>query len=173
MSNNNPTIKTGSILISAPSLEDPYFDKVVIYIAEYNEKGALGFVMNQIFERTFNELTEFRTSKPFPLHEGGPVERESLYFIHRVPDHIQEGRPIADGVYIAGNFKQAVDYLNTANDAESNLRLFIGYSGWDANQLDDEIKEGSWLIVEASVTTIFETAEASLWEVLHKRVNSL
>ena len=54
MSNTNQTIKTGSILISAPSLEDPYFDKVVIYITEYNDKGALGFVMNQVFERTFS-----------------------------------------------------------------------------------------------------------------------
>jgi putative transcriptional regulator len=172
MSGSNHNIKAGSLLISAPSLEDPYFDKVVIYITEHNEQGALGFVMNQVFERTFNELTEFQTSKPFPLHEGGPVERDSLYFVHRVPSSIQEGRPIADGVYMSGNFKQAVDYLNTANDAESNLRLFIGYSGWDANQLEEEIKEGSWLPVEASVTTIFETAEGSLWEVLQQRVNS-
>jgi putative transcriptional regulator len=172
MPNTNHPIKAGSILISAPSLEDPYFDRVVIYITEYNEKGALGFVMNQVFGRTFNELTEFRNSKPFPLHEGGPVERENLYFIHRAPGPIQEGRPIADGVYMGGNFKQAVDYLNTAPDAESNVRLFIGYSGWDPNQLEEEIKEGSWLPVEASVTTIFETPEGSLWEVLHNRVSS-
>ncbi|HUP12872.1 MAG TPA: YqgE/AlgH family protein [Niastella sp.] len=172
MPNSNSNIQAGSLLISAPLLQDPYFDKVVIYIAEYNEKGALGFVMNQVFEKTFNELTEFRTSKPFPLHQGGPVERENLYFIHRAPDAIKDGRPIADGVYIGGDFEQAVDYLNAANESESNLRLFIGYSGWDANQLEDEIKEGSWLTVEASVTTIFETAEASLWEVLHKRVEA-
>lgn len=172
MSNTNQTIKTGSILISAPSLEDPYFDKVVIYITDYNDNGALGFVMNQIFERTFNELTEFENSKPFPLHEGGPVDREHLYFIHRTPDAIKGGIPIADGVYMGGDFKQAVDYLNTEHDAENNLRFFIGYSGWDSNQLEDEIKEGSWLIVEASVTTIFQTAEESLWEVLQRRVNS-
>jgi putative transcriptional regulator len=172
MSNTSQTIKAGSILISAPSLEDPYFDKVVIYITEYNDKGAMGFVMNQVYERTFNELTEYQNSKPFPLHEGGPVERENLYFIHRAPDAIKQGRPIADGVYMGGDFKQAVDYLNTAHDAESNLRLFIGYSGWDPNQVEEEIKEGSWLIVEASVTTVFQTAEESLWEVLHRRVNS-
>lgn len=172
MSNTDQTIKTGSILISAPSLEDPYFDKVVIYITEYNDKGALGFVMNQIFERTFNELTEYQDSKAFSLHEGGPVDREHLYFIHRAPDAIKGGIPIADGAYMGGDFKQAVDYLNTEHDAESNLRLFLGYSGWDSNQLEDEIKEGSWLIVEASVTTIFQTAEESLWEVLQRRVNS-
>jgi putative transcriptional regulator len=171
MPGTNQTIKTGSVLISAPSLEDPYFDKVVIYITEYNDKGAMGFVMNQVFDRTFNELTEFQNSKPFPLYEGGPVERENLYFIHRAPDVIKQGRPIADGVYMGGDFKQTVTYLNSAYDAESNLRLFIGYSGWDPNQLEDEIKEGSWLIVEASVTTIFQTAEESLWDVLQKRVS--
>jgi putative transcriptional regulator len=166
-------LKAGSVLISAPSLEDPYFDKVVIYITEYNEKGALGFVMNQVFERKFNELTEFRNSKTFPLYEGGPVDREKLYFIHRIPGSIGEGTLVADGVYMGGNFKQAVQYLNTAGDAERNLRLFIGYSGWDANELEAEIAEGSWLPVRASVTTLFEASEQSLWEELYKRKDSL
>jgi putative transcriptional regulator len=168
----NYTLKAGSILISAPSLEDPYFDKVVIYITEYNEKGALGFVMNQVFERTFNQLTEFRTSRPFPLYAGGPVDREKLYFIHRIPGSITAGTPVADGVYMGGNFKQAVQYLNTASDAERHLRLFIGYSGWDAQELEAEIEEGSWLPVQASVTTLFEASEQSLWSALYKRKDS-
>lgn len=165
----NHSIQAGSILISAPSLEDPYFDKVVIYITEHNEKGALGFVMNQVYERKLNELTEFRNSKPFPLYEGGPVEREKLFFIHRIPDSIGEGAPVADGVFMGGNFKQAVQYINTASDAGRTIRLFIGYSGWDANELEAEIEEGSWLLVQASVTTLFEAAEGSLWEALYKR----
>ncbi|OQP38641.1 hypothetical protein A4H97_18130 [Niastella yeongjuensis] len=165
----NPSLQAGSILISAPSLEDPYFDKVVIYITEYNEKGALGFVMNQVFERKFNELTEFRHSRSFPLYEGGPVEREKLFFIHRLPGIIGEGTPVADGVIMGGNFKQAVQYLNTAANAENNIRLFIGYSGWDAHELEAEMEEGSWLLVQASVTTLFEASEQSLWEELHKR----
>src|SRR4051812_47142837 len=143
----NHSIQAGSILISAPSLEDPYFDKVVIYLTEHNENGALGFVVNQVYERTFNELTEFRNSKSFPLYEGGPVEREKLFFIHRLPGSIADGTPIADGVYMGGHFKQAVQYLNSVPDAERNLRLFIGYSGWDANELEAELEEGSWLPV--------------------------
>lgn len=165
----NHTLTAGSILISAPSLQDPYFDKVVIYITEHNEKGALGFVMNQLFERRFNELTEFRTSQPFPLYAGGPVDREKLFFIHRIPGSIAAGTPVADGVYYGGDFKQAVQYINTASDAERNLRLFIGYSGWDAHELEAEIEEGSWLPVQASVTTLFEASEQSLWEELYKR----
>ena len=165
----NHTLQAGSILISAPSLEDSYFDKVVIYITEHNEKGALGFVMNQVFERKFNELTEFRHSKPFPLYEGGPVDRENLFFIHRIPGTITEGSFVADGIYMGGNFKQAVQYLNNTSDAESHLRLFIGYSGWDANELEAEIEEGSWLPVQASVTTLFEASEQSIWEEIYKR----
>jgi len=157
------------MLISAPSLDDPYFDKVVIYITEHNEKGALGFVVNQVYERKFNELTEFRHSKPFPLYEGGPVDREKLYFIHRIPGSIAEGTAVAEGVYMGGNFKQAVQYINTAGDAASQLRLFIGYSGWDVHELEAEIEEGSWLPVHASVTTLFEASEQSLWEELYKR----
>lgn len=166
------TIQAGTVLISAPTLEDPNFDKVVIYIAEYNQQGALGFVVNKVFERSFNELAEFRHSKPFPLYVGGPVEKEKLYFIHRAPGSIKEGALITDGVYLGGNFTQAVQYLNTAGDAENNIRLFLGYSGWDANELEAEINEGSWLPVQASATTLFQTPENLLWEELYKRTLS-
>jgi putative transcriptional regulator len=172
MATPDHTIQAGTVLISAPTLDDPNFEKVVIYIATYNDQGALGFVMNQVFDRKFNELTEFRHSRPLPLHVGGPVEKEKLYFIHRMPASISEGTPVAKGVYLGGNFKQAVDYINTAAGAENNLRLFIGYSGWDALQLEAEIEEGSWLPVQASVTTLFEVPEQLLWEELYKRINS-
>jgi putative transcriptional regulator len=171
MATTNHTIQAGAVLISAPTLEDPNFDKVVIYMAEYNQQGALGFVVNKVFERSFNELTEFRHSRPFPLYVGGPVDKEKLYFIHRMPDSIKEGTPIGDGVYLGGNFKQAVQYINTTGDAENNLRLFIGYSGWDAGELEAEIKEGSWLPVPASATTLFQTSENLLWEELYKRTH--
>jgi putative transcriptional regulator len=165
----NHTLRAGAVLISAPELDDPNFEKVVIYVAEHNEKGALGFVMNQVFHRQFNELTEFQHIKPFPLHEGGPMEKEKIYFIHRIPASISAGAAIGDGLYLGGNFKQAVQYINSAQDAENQIRLFLGYSGWDPNQLEAEIEEGSWLVVPASVTTLFQAAEQQLWEALYNR----
>lgn len=160
-------IQPGAILISAPLLDDPYFEKVVIVITEYNEKGAIGFVVNQLFERKFNELVEFSQSGPFPLYEGGPMERESLYFIHQKPDLIEEGIPIAGSAYMGGNFKQAVQLLNNKSLAAEDIKLFIGYSGWESGQLEEEMEEGSWLLINASIQHIFSDHTALLWEELY------
>lgn len=159
-------LQTGTILISAPLLDDPYFEQVVIFIAEHNEKGALGFVVNQLFPRKFNELVEFKQSLPFPLYAGGPVEKEGIFFIHRRPDLIAAGKQVAKTVYWGGDFQQAVRHINDQSVTAADIRLFIGYSGWDDQQLEEEIAEGSWLVVEASIETIFSTDVTLLWETL-------
>lgn len=163
-------IQSGSILISAlPLNNDPYFGKSVIFIAEYNEKGTIGFVINKLLNRKFNELIEFRHSMPFSLYAGGPVERESLFFLHRKRDIIEGGLPVVEPVYMGGNFEQTVALMDDKIITEDDIKLFIGYSGWDYGQLDEEIKEGSWLSVDASVETVFSTYNIFLWEELFER----
>ncbi|MBP6023424.1 YqgE/AlgH family protein [Ferruginibacter sp.] len=161
------TIKPGIILISSPVLDDPNFDKVVIYICEYNDKGAMGFVINHIFPRAFNELTEFKTSRTFPLFDGGPVENEKLFFLHRRPDIIEGGTKTTNGIYLGGNFEQAVTHINYYSQPENDIKLFVGYCGWDPRQLETEIEEGSWLMVNAAVENIFTIETAMLWEELY------
>ncbi|GAB2812151.1 YqgE/AlgH family protein [Ferruginibacter profundus] len=162
------TVCAGKILISTPSLDDPNFDKVVILIAEYNADGALGFVINKIFPRVFNELTEFKQSPPLPLYEGGPVEQEHLFFLHRRPDVIEGGIKVDEAVYYGGNFKQAVQCINDKMISTDDIKLFIGYSGWDNGQLQDEIAEGSWLVSDVVPAAIFSGNMATLWEEIYK-----
>ena len=159
-------IEPGSILISSPSLDDPNFEQVVIFICEYNDKGAMGFVINQLFVRAFNELMEFKNAKAFSLFDGGPVENEKLFFLHHRPDIIEGGTKIIDGVYLGGNFEQAVAHINHYNQAKNDIKLFIGYCGWDPNQLEKEIEEGSWLAVDAA-QNIFAADTAMLWKQLY------
>jgi putative transcriptional regulator len=162
-------VQPGTILISSPDLEDPNFDKVVIAICEYNTKGAMGFVINQPYDRNFNELLEFSNSKPFPLYEGGPVENDSLYFIHRRPDIIEHSALIADGIYLGGDFKQAVSHINTAVHPDEDIKLFIGYCGWDPNQLEAEIDEGSWLVTDAAISFVLKEMTNQVWDVLYAK----
>jgi putative transcriptional regulator len=164
------TVSAGKILLSTPVLDDPNFDKVVIFIAEYNANGALGFVINKIFPRAFNELVEFKQSMPVPLYEGGPVEQEHLFFLHRRPDLIEGGIHIINAVYLGGNFSQAVQCVNEKLITTNDIKLFIGYSGWDDNQLEDEIAEGSWLIADAEASTIFTGNIVTIWEELYKSI---
>lgn len=148
-------IFSGIILTSSPSLDDPNFQQSVIFITEYNEKGAMGFVVNKIFERALNELVEFSSSPAFPLYDGGPVDQEHLYFIHRRTDLIPGGTFIIDNVHLGGDFKKAIEHINNGTLSSSHVKICIGYCGWDANELEAEIAEGSWIITDASSEIVF------------------
>jgi putative transcriptional regulator len=161
-------INSGTFLISTPALQDSIFEKTIIFIAEYNEQGSLGFVINNVFPRTLNELVEFKHSKAFPLFDGGPVEKEGLFFLHRRADVIEDGKPVTNSVYMGGNFKQAVTCINNSSIQPNNIKLFIGYCGWNAGELEAEIAEGSWLILDVDIATVFEQDTTLLWKKLYK-----
>lgn len=156
-------------------MDDPRFMKAVLLITEYNEKGAMGFMLNKPFfdtlslkERTLNELVEFRHCAPFKLYEGGPVDQEHLFFIHRRPDLIEDGVPVATAVYTGGNFKQALMHINGDLRPDKDLKLFIGYCGWDTGELEAEISEGAWKIIPGSTGLLFSPTEG-LWEALYTK----
>lgn len=145
----------GKLLSSTSSMDDPNFDSSIIFIAEHNERGALGFVINKIFNRTLNELVEFSGSPSFPLYEGGPVDEEHLYFVHRRSDLIPGGTPIIDDIYLGGDFQKTIEQINNKNLISKDIKIFIGYSGWDTGDLEAEIAEGSWEVEELDANALF------------------
>lgn len=143
--------QTGMLLKSTAALNNTFFDNSVILITEYNDKGAVGFVVNRPFARQLNELEEFRHSPAFPLYDGGPVGRENLYFIHRREELIPGGQPIGNGFYFSGDFTAAIKGINNKSLAPKDIKIFIGYCGWDAGELEAEMAEGSWTASEADL----------------------
>jgi putative transcriptional regulator len=135
----------GTIITSTSLLNDTIFENATILITEHNEKGAMGFVINKLYDRKLNELEEFKHSMSFPLNDGGPVDREHLFFIHQRPDLIKEGTLVHNNIYLGGDFKAAVRLINNHTLTTKDIKIFIGYCGWDANELEEEIEEGSWL----------------------------
>ncbi|UEG49201.1 YqgE/AlgH family protein [Ferruginibacter lapsinanis] len=164
-------INAGTLLISTPSLDGSIFERSVLFIAEYNDKGAMGFVINKLFPRTLNELEEFKTSQAFPLYEGGPVANESLFFLHQRPGLIDEGIHVIDTIYLGGDFKKAVMHINLKTINENDIKLFIGYCGWDHGQLEEEVQEGSWLLSDASIQTVFVQPVQDLWQQQYQKYN--
>lgn len=136
--------QTGKLLKATAALIGTNFENAVILITDYNDNGATGFVINKVFARILNELEEFKHSPAFPLYEGGPVDTEHLFFIHRRPDIVEEGKAIGDGIYFGGNFKQAITAINNKSLTVSDIKIFVGYCGWNAGELEAEIAEGSW-----------------------------
>ncbi|WP_207513607.1 YqgE/AlgH family protein [Longitalea luteola] len=141
-------MKPGVFLKSTSLLNDTFFGHTVLFITEYNEKGAMGFVVNQKYPRKLNELVEFNHIKPFPLYVGGPVDQEHLFFIHQRPDLIKGGQPVTDTIYLGGDFTSAVNHIDNHRINENDMKIFLGYCGWDYRELDEEIAEGSWEVLQ-------------------------
>jgi putative transcriptional regulator len=149
-------IKAGLLLSATALLDDTVFEKAHILITEFNTNGALGFVVNKPFGRSLTELAEFKNGRPFPLYEGGPVDQQHLFFIHQRPDLIEDGTAVGNGIYYSGNFKQAVEAVNSTALTSAQLKIFVGYCGWDAGELEAEIAEGSWEPEDAVGSLVFQ-----------------
>lgn len=148
-------LQAGFFLDSTGALDNTDFARARIFLSEYNATGAVGFVVNRSFGRSLNELEEFRHSAAFPLYDGGPVDREHLFFLHRRPDVITGGTPVAAGMYVGGNFRQAVTGINNRSLTATDIKIFVGYCGWDAGELEAEVEEGSWTVSEGGSEAVF------------------
>ena len=149
-------LNAGVFVKSTTALNDTLFEKATLFLTEYNQNGAVGFMINRLFGRTLNELEEFRHSTSFPLYNGGPVDQEHLFFLHRRPDLIGDGASVGNGIYVGGNFRQAVTAINNRSLSQKDIKIFVGYCGWDAGELEAEVEEGSWEVTKAPAGAVFD-----------------
>jgi putative transcriptional regulator len=137
-------LKAGIHIKSTTELIGSFFEHTTILIVEHDEAGTTGFVTNKALEKSLHELIEFNHSKPFPLMDGGPVDRDHLFVLHKRPDLIDGGKQIPNGLYLGGNMDQVIQAINTGGANAQEIQLFIGYCGWDLGELEAELEEGSW-----------------------------
>lgn len=142
--------------MSTPSMEDINFKASMLFITEHNENGAMAFIINKIFNRSLNELAEFSSSPAFALYNGGPVDKEHLFFIHRRNDLITGGIKIVDDIYFGGDFKKAITHINNKSISNTHIKIFVGYCGWDAGELEAEVEEESWGITDVNADFVFD-----------------
>jgi putative transcriptional regulator len=140
-------LKAGIQIKSTASLIGSFFELTTILIVEHDEAGTIGFVTNKPLEKSLHELTEFNHAKPFPLMDGGPVDRAHLFVLHKRPDLIEGGKKLTNGLYLGGNMEQVIQAINNGDANPQEIELFIGYCGWDIGELEAELEEGSWIII--------------------------
>tara|TARA_R110002049_G_scaffold253409_2_gene428744 strand:- start:8 stop:568 length:561 start_codon:yes stop_codon:yes gene_type:complete len=144
MPTNHP--KKGNLLIAEPSLTgDVSFNRSIVLLAEHNTDGSVGFILNKPLEYTINDLVD-DIKASFKVYNGGPVEQDNLYFIHKVPHLIEGSVEISNGIFWGGNFEKIVDLINNNRITKEDIRFFLGYSGWDSFQLDHELSSKSWIV---------------------------
>lgn len=162
---NNETVKSGTILISDPFIDDHYFGRSVVIICSHTKDGSFGFVLNQYLEIDLHKMDKNFPNIKTRISIGGPVNKENLFFIHTLGNMIEGSSSLYNGIYYGGNYSQLKNKLEEHKNLHNSVRFFIGYSGWSAGQLEEEINEQSWLPVNnVSIDQIFNTSNNKLWE---------
>jgi putative transcriptional regulator len=156
----------GRFLISEPFLYDINFKRSVILLCEHNKSGSLGFILNRQLDITMKDVMDIDTVLDIPLYMGGPVQNDTLHYIHRDKNFASSSIEIANGLYWGIDFQQIVPQLENNTLDVDNFRFFLGYSGWGAGQLKDELAINSWFVTPASAKLAFEEDHPKLWKTL-------
>ncbi|POY37485.1 hypothetical protein C3K47_06900 [Solitalea longa] len=152
----------GRLLISEPFMADPNFKRSVVFLTEHNERGSVGFVLNQKTELTLDNLIDEVDDSGFPVYIGGPVGNDSLHYIHTI-EELDGSVAVGNGVFWGGNFELLKIMIQAGKVEQNEIRFFIGYSGWGETQLQDELSENAWLVAESSKEFIFGDNDRVLW----------
>ncbi|RLD78866.1 MAG: YqgE/AlgH family protein [Bacteroidetes bacterium] len=166
VSSNNLLPAKGRLLLSEPLMGDYYFGRAVILLAEHDNEGTFGVVLNKPIEHKFNSIVKDFPDFDAPLFLGGPVEPNNLFFIHTVGDIIEGSMEIGQGVYWGGNIDIVKDMISYGSIKPNDIRFSVGYSGWSPNQLNNELKKNSWVVSPDLNKDILNVDPKDLWEQL-------
>lgn len=153
----------GNLLIAEPFMKDDSFKRGVVLLCRYGEDGAFGFVMNKQSGFTLEELVPELAGFKIPVYQGGPVQQDSLFFIHQYPEILKEGQRIMPGVYWGGNFLVLQSALKKGLISSDKIKFFLGYSGWEAGQLEAELVEKAWIVSAGNKRLLFDTEAEQIW----------
>ncbi len=165
--NEELRVASGTLLAAWPDLLDPNFMHRVVVICQHSPDGAYGLVTNQRTELAVKDLLPDHPllgRSSFPVFLGGPVDHGTLQFLHRVPERIPGGLQLCDDLWLGGEL-EAMGRFACEREARARgaLRLFLGYSGWGAGQLEDELRSGTWLPAPPSTEVVFAGEGERVW----------
>lgn len=152
----------GQFLVAMPNLADSFFERKLVYLIEHNEQGAMGLVVNQALDVRVDEILEqfgeqgMQSHHPEKILAGGPVEPNRGFIVHRTQEEHWLGEtPMDDGVSVTSS-ADILEALAAGKNIGPYL-LILGYAGWDAGQLEQEILENAWLVTPANPNIFFDT----------------
>jgi putative transcriptional regulator len=160
-------VEAGTLLAAFPDMLDPNFMHSVVLICQHSDERAYGLITNRATRFVVKELLPKHPvlgQSKFPVFLGGPVDHDQLQYVHVVPEAIPGGLSIDGKLWLGGDLDALGKYL-VANPrvARRKVRLFLGYSGWSAGQLDNELGMGSWLPAPPALDAIFGEPGEPTW----------
>ena len=155
----------GDLLISEPYLPDPNFNRTVILICEHDENGTIGFVLNRKSKSVFSDVIVEAAHFNVPLYIGGPVQNDTLHFIHKDILEMESGQSLGERLVWGGDFNRLLTRIDTHQIDKNDYRFFVGYSGWFPGQLMEELKTKSWIVYQnKDEKLIFDSSSNDLWK---------
>ena len=148
-------LHAGTLLIADPFLKDPNFSRSVVLLCDHKDEGAFGFLINRKSEYIVGDLLTDLEDCNHPVFYGGPVQQDTIHFIHRCPGLITSGERITEDIYWGGEYDEMVALLKANKLSKQQIRIFLGYSGWNADQLEGEIESKSWLTTYGTSKLVF------------------
>ena len=161
--------EAGRILISEPFLKDFYFKRSIVLLAEHNNDGTFGLVLNRTTNLRLSEVlssVEYIIPEEFDnnIYIGGPVKTDSLFYIHNRNDIIGNSLKIMEGIYWGGDINDLVRLMKEKAINPDEIRFYAGYSGWEPNQLERELKEHSWVVAKTNANFLLKNPPDILWQ---------
>lgn len=166
-------VEKGKCLISEPFSADSYFGRALVLITEHNEEdGTIGYILNKPLSVKINELFP-----DFPIFNakcfmGGPIEPETVHYLHNRIDLLPNSIHIKDNIYWGGDFDLLKEQIENGSINDSEITFYLGYSGWSPQQLYDEIEDKLWIASEIESDVIMNANENSWKSVLNNMGDS-
>jgi putative transcriptional regulator len=167
MSETSKDYSKGHFLIANPVLPDPNFSRTVVLLCNHDDQGSFGLVINRsssiIAKEIFDKMGVIY-SPSGKIYIGGPVSSSQVFYLCYSKTPLPELDVICDEVYLGINWEMLENLMKRIEDPDKNIRFYMGYSGWGAGQLADEITRLSWLTCEAQSEFVFYENEDKIWE---------
>ena len=157
-------IVKGDLLLSQPFMLDGNFRRTVVYLTEFNEEGAVGFIINRPMDIKVDELIPDFPDFNAKAFFGGPVATDTIHYVHRVGELLEESMEVGNGIYWGGSYEQLKVLIGQKVIKEEDIRFFVGYSGWTSGQLEGELEMGSWMKGDMDKNYIFNYPPEDLWK---------
>jgi putative transcriptional regulator len=155
---------SGKILVSLPPLNDKFFGKSVVMLAEHGPDGSFGFIVNKPARIKLNTLTSEFGDFDAEIFLGGPVHVDNIFYVHSKGEKIGGSLKIIDGVFWGGDIEDIRNLISIGALTNNDIRFYAGYSGWQPKQLDQEMDENSWIVLNGQKNHVFETRPTNLWK---------
>ncbi len=154
----------GKILISEPFLPDTFFNRSIVYLTDHSPKGSVGFILNKKLDLKISGAIEGFEGLDETLNMGGPVAPDTLHYLHNLGHMIPDSVHIEGNIFWGGDIDTIRELIRNRKINQSQIRFFLGYSGWSAGQLEHELKEDSWMIAQVNPEIVMNSRGEDTWK---------